>query len=76
MSKQFKHIYFTTGVIGGVALSYRELMRPPNKGYINFAVRCVCGWGIGAAACYNVPVLAPIIMIGVMYEDYQRRRRD
>ena len=60
------------GALGAVALGYRAMRtqaEPQNLNLTSMGIESC----IGYAVCAAVPVVTPIVVIGVGYEDYHRR---
>lgn len=74
--KTFKNIPdWVYGLTGGLLLSYRFLTKYKNPKNINILDMCVIGFS-GYIICGNIPILTPFIFVGVIYEDYNRFKKD
>lgn len=73
----FKFSKFPTEMVGGLvgctALSYHKLRsfkNPANIDLFDLTISSLIGYVIGS----SLPVLTPVLVVGVLYEDYHRNK--
>jgi hypothetical protein len=60
------------GAIGALAFGYRAMRKSTEPHNLSLANMCLESC-IGYAACATIPVVTPVVAIGIAYEDYCRR---
>lgn len=60
------------GIIGATAFGYRTLRSMTKPENLNLAALCIDTFA-GYMMCSMVPLLTPVIVIGIGYEDYCKR---